>query len=145
MTITDPDLGPAAMARGLGARPTARPLHPGHIAVGSSPTGRCWWCDNCEHLLDPSAALVVGVARSCPRLTLSTTSRETIGVAGEADLGVPSLPLADKAIELFVDRAGRARPDFVVTDENAEMVAEICRRLDGGPWRSNWRPHGCAR
>ena len=58
---------------------------------------------------------------------------------------VPSLPLADKAIELFVDRACRARPDFVVTDENAETVTEICRRLDGVPWRSNWRPHGCGR
>jgi len=61
------------------------------------------------------------------------TSREPIGVAGELSWRVPSLPIADKAIELFVDRAYRARPDFVVNDQNAATVAEICRRLDGVP------------
>ena len=46
---------------------------------------------------------------------------------------MPSLSVADEAIELFVDRARRARPDFTVTDDNAAAVAEICRRLDGMP------------
>ena len=61
------------------------------------------------------------------------TSREPIGVAGEVSWRVPSLSLADEAIELFTDRARRARPDFVVTDDNAATVTEICRRLDGLP------------
>ena len=61
------------------------------------------------------------------------TSREPIGVAGEVTWRVPSLSLADEAIELFTDRARRARPDFAVTDDNAATVAEICRRLDGMP------------
>ena len=73
--------------------------------------------DNCEHLLDASATLMLALLESCPRLTLLATSREPIGVAGELSWRVPSLPLADKAIELFVDRARRARPDFVVSDE----------------------------
>ena len=46
---------------------------------------------------------------------------------------MPSLSLADEAIELFTDRARRARPDFRVTDDNAALVTEICARLDGMP------------
>jgi predicted ATPase len=46
---------------------------------------------------------------------------------------VPSLSLADEAIDLFSDRARRARPDFAVTDDNSATVTEICRRLDGMP------------
>ena len=61
------------------------------------------------------------------------TSREPIGVAGEVSWRVPSLSLADEAIELFTDRARHARPDFTLTDDNAAVVAEICARLDGMP------------
>ena len=61
------------------------------------------------------------------------TSREAIGVAGEVSWRVPSLSLADEAIELFTDRARHARPDFAVTDDNAATVTEICERLDGMP------------
>jgi len=66
-------------------------------------------------------------------VTLLATSREPIGVPGELTWRVPSLSLADDAIQLFTDRARRARPDFAVSDDNAEAVAEICRRLDGMP------------
>ena len=89
--------------------------------------------DNCEHLLDASAELVVALVGAAPGLTLLATSREPIGAAGEVSWRVPSLSLADEAIELFVDRARRARPDFAVEDDNAPAVAEICRRLDGMP------------
>ena len=54
-------------------------------------------------------------------------------MAGEVSWRVPSLSLADEAIELFTDRARLARPDFAVTDDNAAAVAEICARLDGLP------------
>ena len=54
-------------------------------------------------------------------------------MAGEVSWRVPSLSLADEAIDLFIDRARHARPDFVVTDDNAAVVAEICTRLDGLP------------
>jgi predicted ATPase len=89
--------------------------------------------DNCEHLLDASAELVVALLGGAPGLTLLATSREPIGVAGEVSWRVPSLALADEAIELFVDRARRARPDFAVDADNAAAVGEICRRLDGMP------------
>jgi len=89
--------------------------------------------DNCEHLLDACAELVVALLGAAPGLTLLATSREPIGVAGEVSWRVPSLALADEAVELFADRARRARPDFAVEDDNAAAVGEICRRLDGMP------------
>jgi predicted ATPase/class 3 adenylate cyclase/DNA-binding CsgD family transcriptional regulator len=89
--------------------------------------------DNCEHLLDASAEVVVALFGAAAGLTLLATSREAIGVAGEAMWRVPSLSVADEAIELFADRARLAQPGFTVTDDNAAVVAEICQRLDGMP------------
>jgi predicted ATPase/class 3 adenylate cyclase len=89
--------------------------------------------DNCEHLIDAIAVLVVGLVSTCPRLTVLATSREPVGVAGEVTWRVPSLSLAHEAVELFTDRARLARPDFVITDRHTATVQEICRRLDGMP------------
>jgi len=89
--------------------------------------------DNCEHLLEPCAVLAEDLLRACPGLVILATSREPVGVAAEATWRVPSLPLATEAVELFADRAQRARPGFAITAENGEAVAEICRRLDGIP------------
>src|SRR6185312_7900071 len=77
--------------------------------------------------------LVVAVLGASPGLTLVATSREPIGVAGELSWRVPSLSLADEAVELFVDRARHARPDLAVGSDDAAVVAEICARLDGLP------------
>ena len=89
--------------------------------------------DNCEHLLDACGEMIVGLLDACPKLTVLTTSREPIGVAGEVTWRVPSLALEDEAIELFTDRAKRARPGFRIAADDAALVAEICRRLDGMP------------
>jgi predicted ATPase len=89
--------------------------------------------DNCEHLLDACGQMMDELLNACAGLTILTTTREPIGVAGELTWRVPSLSLSDEAIELFADRARRARSDFNVSDENADLVAEICRRLDGMP------------
>jgi YVTN family beta-propeller protein len=84
--------------------------------------------DNCEHLLDASAALVVELLGACPAVTLLATSREPIGVAGEVTWLVPSLSLSDEAIELFTDRARRARPEFTVTDHTrTKHLATVTR------------------
>jgi len=89
--------------------------------------------DNCEHLLDACAELIAGLLPTCPVVTWLTTSREPIGVTGEVSCRVPSLSLADEAIELFGDRARRTKPGFAVTSDNLDAVTEICRRLDGLP------------
>ena len=89
--------------------------------------------DNCEHLLDACAALVMDILRACPAVTLLATSREPLGVPAGVSWRAPSLPPASEAVELFTDRARHVRPDFTVTDDNAGAVTEICRRLDGIP------------
>jgi predicted ATPase/class 3 adenylate cyclase/DNA-binding CsgD family transcriptional regulator len=131
--ITDPDLVPAAVARAFGL-----PHQPGLSTMDTL----CWFLrerqmlvvlDNCEHLLDACAALVVEMLGAAAGVTLLTTSREPIGVAGELSWRVPSLSPDNEAIELFVDRARHVRSDFVVTDESASTIHEICVRLDGLP------------
>ena len=131
--ITDPELVPITAARAFGL-----PDQPGRSTMDTLShfvTNRqiLVVLDNCEHLLDACAALIAALLAACPGLTVLTTSREPIAVAGEVSWRVPSLSLADEAIELFTARARLARPDFVVTDDNAAVVAEICTRLDGLP------------
>jgi non-specific serine/threonine protein kinase len=102
--------------------------------------------DNCEHLLDACAALVDLLVRECPMLHVMATSREPLGIPGEvvwivSPLEVPesreSVSLAEiersPAVHLFVDRAAAAQQSFVFDVENADAVAQICRRLDGMP------------
>jgi predicted ATPase/class 3 adenylate cyclase/DNA-binding CsgD family transcriptional regulator len=89
--------------------------------------------DNCEHLIDACATMLGDLLGGAPRLTVLATSREPVNLTGEATWQVPSLSLADEAVELFADRARLVRPDFAVNDGNTAAVAEICRRLDGMP------------
>ena len=98
--------------------------------------------DNCEHLLQGAAALAGVLQRSCERLVILATSRESLGIDGERLVPVPplGLPGADadlaaitqaEAVRLFAERAGAVKPDFQVTAENAAAVAAVVRRLDG--------------
>ena len=88
--------------------------------------------DNCEHLIDACAHLVEPLLRAAPHLRVLATSREGLGIAGETVWRVPSMATPE-ARRLFADRAVAVQPAFVVTDENAATVADICRRLDGIP------------
>ena len=131
--VTHPEVVPVAVARALGL-----PDQPGSSITDSllryvRDRHMLLVLDNCEHLLEASAALVTDILGACSRVTILATSREPLLVSGEVNWGVPSLSLSDEAVELFTDRARRARPDFAVTDSNAETVTEICRRLDGIP------------
>ena len=131
--VTHPGVVPVTVARALGL-----PDQPGRSTMDTllrfvRDRQMLVVLDNCEHLLDASAELVVALLGAAPGLTLLATSREPIGVAGEATWRVPSLSVADEAIELFADRARLAQTGFTVTDDNAAAVAEICGRLDGMP------------
>ncbi|WP_369829684.1 LuxR C-terminal-related transcriptional regulator [Mycobacterium sp. E2479] len=131
--ITHPNVVPVAAARALGL-----PDQPGRSTIDTlqqhlRDRHMLLLVDNCEHLLDSSAAMVAGLLGSAPRLTVLATSREPLGVTGEAGWQVPSLSLSDDAIELFADRARLVRSGFTVNDDNARAVTEICRRLDGMP------------
>ena len=131
--LSDSDLVPVAVIRALGV-----PDQPGRSTmesivtfVGERPGLAV--LDNCEHLLDVSAELIITLLERCPALTLLATSREPIGVAGELTWRVASLSIEDEAIELFVDRARHAQSDFSLGDDELAVVSEICRRLDGMP------------
>ena len=102
--------------------------------------------DNCEHLVDACAGLADALLRSCPSLKMIATSREPLGVPGEAAWRVPSMSVPEvssssrsdeighyDAVRLFIERAEKARPNFKVTEGNATDLVEICRRLDGIP------------
>lgn len=88
--------------------------------------------DNCEHVIEEVARVCERLLEGCPDVRILATSRESIGIAGETAMRVPSLA-ADDAVELFVERAVATRPDFGVTDDEAATIREVCRRLDGIP------------
>jgi predicted ATPase len=88
--------------------------------------------DNAEHVLDGVASTVEAVLRACPQLTILVTSREPLGVPGEAVLGVPPLS-DDEALTLFVDRARLVRPSFALDDSNELAIRSIAAHLDGIP------------
>lgn len=104
--------------------------------------------DNCEHLIAATGALVSALLQACPLLTVLATSRQTLRITGEVTVQIPSLAVPDEttaaaltpaavaefaAVTLFVDRARAADSGFTLTAENAPIVADICRRLDGLP------------
>ena len=131
--IADPDLVPVAMAGALGLADQPSRSTTDTLIRFVGDRRMLVLLDNCEHLLDATAALSTALLSACSGLTLLATSREPIGVAGEVTWRVPSLSLDDDAIELFVDRARRARSDFDMTDDDMHAVREIARRLDGMP------------
>ncbi|SPM30018.1 Predicted ATPase [Mycobacterium terramassiliense] len=131
--ITDPELVPVTVARALGL-----PDQPGRSTMDTvlhfvRDRQLLMVLDNCEHLLDACAEMVVALLSATPGLSLLATSREPLGVGGEATWRVPSLSVADEAIELFADRARLGHTGFALTDDSAAVVAEICQRLDGMP------------
>jgi predicted ATPase/class 3 adenylate cyclase len=100
--------------------------------------------DNCEHLLGAAARLAEDILRSCPGVCVLATSREGLGIEGERNWALRSLPVPDAAdasgtieanaaVRLFVERAIDAHADFELDAASARAVSEICRRLDGIP------------
>ena len=100
--------------------------------------------DNCEHVVAAAATLADRLLAECPRLRVLATSREPLGITGEAvwpvdPLGLPPEDVESRdllsydAVRLLVDRARAVRSGFTVTSDNASAVARICRVLDGMP------------
>jgi predicted ATPase/pimeloyl-ACP methyl ester carboxylesterase len=103
--------------------------------------------DNCEHLVEPAAHIISAILHDAPKIKVLASSRQGLGVAGEAAYQLPSLVLPAKdaahlsaidlmryeSVALFNERARAASATFSLTDDNAPIVADICRRLDGIP------------
>ncbi len=100
--------------------------------------------DNCEHLIESAARTAAELLARCPRLRILATSREPLGITGEAlapvaPLGLPPAgatpaeALARPAVTLLAALAAAVRPGFRVDASTIAPVIEICRRLDGMP------------
>ena len=100
--------------------------------------------DNCEHLLDACATLADVILSGAAAPTIIATSREPLHVEGEQVYSLPTLSLPgpstgaedvgrSEAVQLFVERALRQLPEFVLTAARAPAVAELCIHLDGIP------------
>jgi len=102
--------------------------------------------DNCEPVIDAAASLAAAILSGTPSVSILATSREPLRVVGEQEyrLGPLRSPetsseltaakaAAFPAVQLFVERVRAVVDDFALTDANAPLVAEICRRLDGLP------------
>ena len=101
--------------------------------------------DNFEQVVD-AAPLLSELLAAAPHLKLLVTSRVVLRLRDEHEYPVSPLALPDPerlppfpdllqyaAVELFVQRARAARPEFALTPENGAAVAQICCRLDGLP------------
>jgi predicted ATPase len=100
--------------------------------------------DNCEHLLESSAALVEQLLRAVPRLRVLATSRSPLGLAGEVLHRVPTMSVPEEgsaveglldfeSVRLFVVRSTGQQPAFTLDSDNCRAVASVCVRLDGIP------------
>jgi predicted ATPase len=88
--------------------------------------------DNCEHVITDVAALVGKLLRRCRSLTILTTSRESLAIAGELTYRLPSLDIST-ATSLFVARACATDHGFVADARAGTIIEEICKDLDGIP------------
>jgi predicted ATPase/DNA-binding CsgD family transcriptional regulator len=100
--------------------------------------------DNFEQVLE-ARTVVAELLAAAPKLRLLVTSRVPLRLAEEAVHELPPLgtPRTDEAsleriraspaVRLFEARARAIEPTFALTSDNAPVVAEICRRLDGIP------------
>ncbi len=129
---------PAAIAQVLGLSLPPQGDELAHLVKTLKSWHALFVFDNCEHLIDASAKSIAALLRGCPKISVLASSRQGIGVAGEATYRLPSLAVGDDAaaapaVALFVERAISADQRFALTDENASIIVEICRRLDGIP------------
>ena len=128
----EPTIVPMLMARALGLKPARDPAV--RLVVQRIGDQRILLVlDTFEHVLD-AAPLVADLLAGCPRLTVLVTSRAPLRLRGEHELSVPPLgvDVDGPASALFAERALAVRPDAAVRGQ-PELVADVCRRLDGLP------------
>ncbi len=144
--LADPSLVPQTVASMFGLRESGETLLANILQSFFHAKNMLLVLDNCEHLIQACAELCETLLRACPDLKILATSREALNIAGETSFRVPSLALPDpqplppleilsqyEALRLFLSRANAARSDLQLTSANAQLVAQICQRLDGMP------------
>jgi len=144
-SISDSTLVVSTMAQTLGVREKAGQLLLEGLKEYLQDKQMLVVLDNFEQVI-VAAPLVAELLMTCPRLKFLVTSRVVLRLSGEHEFPVPPLELPDPrrlpavealsqyaAVALFIQRALAVKPDFLVNNDNAPAVAEICVRLDGLP------------
>ncbi|UFZ02771.1 helix-turn-helix transcriptional regulator [Bradyrhizobium ontarionense] len=141
--VTDARLVPGSIASALGLTVNSEDPIPGLLTFLRSRQMLLVF-DSCEHLLDELAPLAERLVREAPSLHVMATSRESLRSEGERvyrlfpldcppqrdGLGVADI-LAYPASQLFVERIAESLSEFELSHDEAPLVADICRRLDG--------------
>ena len=143
--VRDPDQVAMAIASALGLKEGGGSQVRGAVGDFLASRNLLLVLDNFEQVVE-AGPVVSDLLRRAPGLKVVITSREALRVPGERVLAVPPLELPSlehmpsldqlvqfEAVRLFIDRATLVNADFMVTNENAPAVAEICHRLDGLP------------
>ncbi|WP_218025045.1 BTAD domain-containing putative transcriptional regulator, partial [Nocardia pseudovaccinii] len=126
----------------LGAAPNAEPMDRLIAALRERET--LLILDNCEHVIDAAAAFAHRLLGECQRLRILVTSREPLGITGEALWQVVPLALpaedadpgeieSSSAVQLLRDRAGAVHKDLAADARTLSTMARVCRALDGIP------------
>ena len=144
--LMEPSRVPLSVAAAMGVREQPGVPLPRTLLERLRDTESFLVLDNCEHVLEASRTLVMDLHAGCRGLTVLATSREALGLESERSYDVPPLPvpagdespdpvtlMRHDSVELFVDRATVAAPDFLLDVRTAPAVARICRTLDGIP------------
>src|SRR6266487_1921856 len=143
--ISDSDLVVATIAQTLGLRDVEKRSLFSSLKAFLRDKHLLLLLDNFEQVL-PAAPALVELLLACPALKILVTSRAVLHVEGEYEFAVPPLSLPDPlhlpaheellhyaAVALFVERAQTVKPNFVLSEDNASAVAQICIQLDGLP------------
>ena len=143
--ITAPDLVPQTVASVLGVRESGQRGVRDALTTSLRHRQLLIVLDTCEHLMDACADLVDALLRDAPGVRILATTREPLGVRGEAVFRVPSLTLPvaraeidgqapdSEAVQLFVERAMTVDATFKASEADAGAIGRICQRLDGIP------------
>jgi predicted ATPase len=145
-SINDPAFVPFSLAHGVGMQEQEGPEHAitEKIVGYFHPRKVLLLLDNCEHLIESVARLAEIILKECPQVSIVATSREALGVKGEAvyrlspleipaEKSEPENIMQSESVRLFMERARDAAPSLKVAPEEAPTIARICQRLDGIP------------
>ncbi|MGY1714857.1 BTAD domain-containing putative transcriptional regulator [Geodermatophilus sp. SYSU D01106] len=134
--VTDPDLVAAQVAGVLGVTLAGGdPL--GAVATALQDRPLLLVLDNCEHVVEAAATACAELLPRCPELRVLATSREPLGLPGEAVLPCGPMPAGapgSDAEQLFLDRARLVAPHLAdPSEDDLRQVRELVAALDGLP------------
>jgi len=142
-SVREPALVSAAVAVAVGLRQPPGMSIMDSLAGGLARQQLLLVLDNCEHLIDTAAELCGALLAAADDVRILATSREPVGVAGEACYRLPPLGLPEagdrvkaggsEAVALFADRARQADSHFALSGASGPVVARLVERLDGMP------------